>query len=67
VLAERICQNAPLSVQACLSAVNGLARARDDEGREATRQAAQRLPGTHDMEEGIRAFLEKRRPKWTGR
>lgn len=66
-LAERICQNAPLSVQACLAAVNGLARAGDGEGWEATRQAAQQLVGTRDMDEGIRAFLEKRRPTWTGR
>ena len=66
-LAERICQNAPLSVQACLAAVNGLARAGDREGWEATHQAAQHLVGTQDMDEGIRAFLEKRRPTWTGR
>jgi enoyl-CoA hydratase/carnithine racemase len=66
-LAERICENAPLSVQACLAAVNGLVRARDGEGWDATRRAAEQLQGTHDIAEGIQAFLEKRRPTWTGR
>jgi enoyl-CoA hydratase/carnithine racemase len=66
-LANRICRNAPLSVQACLSAVNELLAAEDAQGWAATRQAMASLAGTHDTGEGVRAFLEKRQPVWTGR
>jgi enoyl-CoA hydratase len=66
-LAERICANAPLSVQACLRAVNTLTSADDAEGWAATSDASRSLYGTHDVREGVRAFLEKRPPEWTGR
>ena len=66
-LAERICRNAPLSVQACLGVVNGLQRAADDDGWARTTAAGTSLRDTDDMEEGIRSFLEKRPPRWTGR
>jgi enoyl-CoA hydratase/carnithine racemase len=64
-LAERLCQNAPLSVQACLGAVNALVDERD--GWDATASALNSLLGTHDMSEGVQAFFEKRPPQWTGR
>lgn len=66
-LAARICRNAPLSVQACLAAVNGLLADGDDRGWEVTGEAMQVLHGTADAAEGVRAFLEKRPPRWTGR
>ncbi len=66
-LAAQICANAPLSVQACLGVINGLSRRFDDEGWAATTAAGRSLHGTDDMEEGIRAFTEKRPPRWTGR
>ncbi len=66
-LANRINENAPLSVQACLVAVNRLVGEGDERGWEATAQATASMSGTQDSSEGVRAFLEKRRPVWTGR
>ena len=66
-LANRICASSPLSVQACLAAVNGLVGSDDEAGWTATREAVASLQGTHDSEEGIRSFFEKRPPVWTGR
>jgi enoyl-CoA hydratase/carnithine racemase len=65
-LANQICSNAPLSVQACLAVVNELVGSDDELGWEATSREFSSLQGTRDMEEGIRSFLEKREPHWTG-
>jgi enoyl-CoA hydratase/carnithine racemase len=66
-LAERICANAPLSVQACLAAVNSLRADGDERGWEATAGAQAAIKGTADSVEGIRAFFERRPPEWTAR
>jgi len=66
-LARQICENAPLSVQACLRAVNGVLAADDELGWQATRDALSAIQGTHDMSEGVQAFFERRKPEWTGR
>jgi enoyl-CoA hydratase len=66
-LANQICASSPLSVQACLAAVNGLIGADDEAGWAATAEALGSLRGTQDSGEGIRAFFEKRPPVWTGR
>ena len=66
-LAERICLNAPLSVQACLAAVRRTVAADDDDGWAATAAALDSILGTDDMTEGVQAFFEKRPPEWRGR
>ncbi len=66
-LAERICTNAPMSVQACLRAIDEIISASDGDGWEATQRAMQAIAGTEDQREGVLAFLEKRPPRWTAR
>jgi enoyl-CoA hydratase len=66
-LAHRIAANAPLSVQACLTAVNDLARQDDTGGWAATDRAFSTISGSADTAEGVAAFFEKRQPQWTGR
>jgi enoyl-CoA hydratase len=66
-LAETICANAPVSVQACLAAVNDVVGAGDELGWEQTDRALHAAMGSADAREGIAAFFEKRPPAWTGR
>ncbi len=66
-LAQRIGANSPVSVQACLAAVNGLVRAADEAGWDATRRAIATMVESDDVREGLAAFFEKRPPEWTGR
>jgi len=66
-LAHRITANAPVAVQACLGAVNGLARASDHVGWGATEEAVRTIAASADLAEGVTAFFERRPPVWTGR
>jgi enoyl-CoA hydratase/carnithine racemase len=66
-LAQRIARNAPLSVQACLTAVNEQLAPTIESGWEATERAKQAIFGTDDSAEGVRSFLEKRPPQWKAR
>ena len=66
-LAQEMCENAPVSVQSCLAAVNTLAGADDELGWEQTDAALTAAASSADAREGVRSFLEKRPPVWTGR
>lgn len=66
-LAQEVCTNAPVSVQACLAALNKLVAEDDARGWEATTEALTAVLRSADSREGVTAFLEKRKPVWTGR
>ncbi len=66
-LAERIGRNAPTAVRASLAAINDVVSADDPAGWKATDSAKRSILGSADAAEGVRAFLEKRPPKWSGR
>ncbi|WP_409330165.1 enoyl-CoA hydratase-related protein [Trujillonella humicola] len=69
-LAGRIAANAPLAVQASKRIALGLRGGERPAERlhwELTREHAHATAGSADAREGVRAFLEKRPPVWTGR
>jgi enoyl-CoA hydratase/carnithine racemase len=66
-LAQDICTNAPVSVQACLAALNELVTDEETRGWVATTEAMAAVMRSADSREGVSAFLEKRPPVWTGR
>lgn len=66
-MAEAIAENSPVAVRETLAAVETLVRASDDAGWEATGQAKAAIEVSEDAREGVRAFFEKRAPRWPGR
>jgi len=66
-LAEQLAQNSPSSLRATKKLINGFIRAQlDQQIAEAVEDNA-RIRTTSDFREGITAFLEKRKPNWTGK
>jgi enoyl-CoA hydratase/carnithine racemase len=66
-LADRICAAGPVAVRASLRALEATVAERDELGWWATTTATDAIKQSDDMREGVRAFFEKREPRWTGR
>lgn len=62
----RLRDQAPLALQMAKAAVNQTYDAPLDRGLDYETRCAVSLMLTHDREEGIRAFLQKRKPSFTG-
>lgn len=66
-LAQRITANAPVAVRESLGVARQAFDLSDAELRAASEEAQARNMATEDFQEGPRAFIEKRAPRWQGR
>ncbi|GAA5036362.1 enoyl-CoA hydratase-related protein [Microbacterium fluvii] len=69
-LADEINANSPLSVRASKRTLLGIDHGdaeRDSADWDRIREEDATLLRSHDAQEGVRAFVEKRAPRWTGR
>jgi enoyl-CoA hydratase len=65
-LAEEIASRAPLAVRAAKKMINASYDSSLTDGLAAEKQAFYDLFNTADQKEGMQAFVEKRKPNWTG-
>jgi enoyl-CoA hydratase len=65
-IANRIAEKSPVAVKLAKQAVKASARIGLEEGLRYEQSLFSLVFATHDKDEGVRAFLEKRPPKWTG-
>lgn len=66
-LAEALAAKPPLSLAAALAAIHRGMDASIDDGLAIEEAAFARIVPTHDAQEGVAAFVEKRRPGFIGR
>ena len=63
---ELIAERSPIAVKLALQAIDAAVQLPQDEGMKLEVQLFALACGTSDQKEGTHAFLEKRKPKWTG-
>ncbi|NJK46667.1 MAG: enoyl-CoA hydratase [Pleurocapsa sp. SU_196_0] len=66
-LAKQIAARAPLAIRAAKASVNAAFETSLEAGLTAEREQFTKLFGTEDQQEGMNAFLEKRRAQWKGK
>lgn len=66
-VADRIAANGPLAVRASRRVVLAADTADDDTLKAMSASASAEMLRSDDLREGLRAFIEKRPPEWTGR
>jgi enoyl-CoA hydratase len=66
-LAAEIAERAPLAVRAAKEAVNSAFESSLAEGLAEERRLFYSLFDTRDQKEGMKAFIEKRKPEWKGK
>jgi enoyl-CoA hydratase len=66
-LADEIASRAPLAVRAAKKTINHSYESFLNDGLAEEREAFYDLFNTEDQKEGMQAFVEKRRPNWTGK
>jgi enoyl-CoA hydratase len=66
-LADEIASRAPLAVRAAKKAINTAYESSLTDGLTEEKRAFYALFDTHDQKEGMQAFVEKRKPEWTGK
>lgn len=64
-IAERICTHSKLIVQLCKEAVNSAYETTLNQGLNVERRLFHSTFATNDRKEGMSAFVEKRKPKFT--
>lgn len=66
-LAEEIASRAPIAVRAAKKMINQTFERTLSDGLAAEKQEFYNLFATEDQKEGMRAFMEKRKPEWKGK
>jgi enoyl-CoA hydratase len=66
-LAEQICANAPVAVRETRKILLEATMAPDDVGWKMSAEGMVKAMSSEDFSEGLTAFIEKRKPQWSGR